>query len=324
MTEYEDQKNIENLRLAAIVESSNDAIIGKTLDGIIISWNKAAQIIYGFTAEEVIGRSISILMPSEREDEMTQILEKIRAGEQIKHFETARKRKDGQLIFMSLTISPIKDEGGRILGASTIGRDISVQKRTADALRASEQRLRTIVENSMDAIFLTSPDGTIFSANPWACRMFGMTEQEICNGGREGIVERDLLLQKSLEERSRNGKYRGEITCKRKDGTRFPAEGSSSVFTDNEGRERTVIILRDITERKRMQKDLADKVAQLEAALAQVKQLEGIIPISMYCKRIRSDKEGWQQLERYIAEHSEAEFSHGICPECYEKAMKEI
>jgi hypothetical protein len=73
-----------------------------------------------------------------------------------------------------------------------------------------------------------------------------------------------------------------------------------------------------------MQKELADKVAQLEAALAQVKQLEGIIPICMYCKRIRSDKEGWQQLERYIAEHSEAEFSHVICPECYEKAMKEI
>jgi PAS domain S-box-containing protein len=100
MTKYEDQKNMENLRLAAIVESSSDAIIGKTLDGIITSWNKAAEIIYGFTAEEVIGRSISVLIPSEREDEMPQILEKIRAGEQIKHFETARKRKDGQLIFM--------------------------------------------------------------------------------------------------------------------------------------------------------------------------------------------------------------------------------
>ena len=116
--------------LAAIVEFSDDAIVSKTLDGIITSWNPAAERLFGYTLEEVIGRPISILAAPGRENEMPAILERIRRGEKIEHFETVRRRKDGSLIDVSLTVSPIRDQRGRIVGASKIARDITERKRS--------------------------------------------------------------------------------------------------------------------------------------------------------------------------------------------------
>jgi PAS domain S-box-containing protein len=126
--------------LAAIVESSDDAIIGKTLEGTVVSWNLAAERIYGYSARELIGRSINTLVPPNRSGETTQILERVKRGERVDHFETVRVRKDGQCINVSLTISPIKDEPGRVIGASTIARDITEQKKLHEALteRAKE------------------------------------------------------------------------------------------------------------------------------------------------------------------------------------------
>ena len=113
--------------LAAIVESSDDAIFGKTLDGIIASWNRAAERIYGFTAAEAIGQPVSILVPPEVEDEVPAILERLRRGERIDHYETVRMTKDGRRLNIALTISPIRDDQGRIVGASTIARDVTAQ-----------------------------------------------------------------------------------------------------------------------------------------------------------------------------------------------------
>lgn len=124
------------LRLAAVVESSDDAIVTKSLDGIIRTWNKAAERMFGYTAEEVIGQSIAILIPYDREDEESKILERLRNGEHIKHYETMRKRKDGTIVDVSLTVSPIKEAGGKIIGASKIARDISERK------RAEQERVR--------------------------------------------------------------------------------------------------------------------------------------------------------------------------------------
>ena len=121
----------ENRMLAAIVESSDDAIIGKTLDGIIKSWNRGAESIYGYTKDEIIGRSISILAPPEYEDDILKILERIRRGEHIGNYETLRLRKDNKSIYVSLSISPIYDIEGRIIGASTIALDITERKQAA-------------------------------------------------------------------------------------------------------------------------------------------------------------------------------------------------
>src|ERR1700722_16227061 len=106
--------------LASIVDSSNDAIFSKTPDGVITSWNKAAEQIYGYQAAEIVGRSVSLLIPPDRPDEMAEILDRIRAGERVEHYETTRLRKDGATIAISLTVSPMRDAAGTIIGASSI------------------------------------------------------------------------------------------------------------------------------------------------------------------------------------------------------------
>jgi PAS domain S-box-containing protein len=128
-------------RLAAIVEFSEDAIIGKDLDGTITSWNRGAQHLFGYCAEEVVGRPIAILSSPERSDELTRIMERIRAGDHVERYETTRVRKDGQSIDVSLTISPITDALGKIVGASAIARDVSARRRTEEQLRRSNEEL---------------------------------------------------------------------------------------------------------------------------------------------------------------------------------------
>ncbi len=127
--------------LAAIVASSDDAIISKNLDGMIRSWNKSAERLFGYTAEEAIGRHITLIIPKERWDEETEILKRLRRGERLEHFQTVRRRKDGSTVDLSLTISPVKDSAGRVIGASKVARDISEQKQAERALRQSEARL---------------------------------------------------------------------------------------------------------------------------------------------------------------------------------------
>jgi PAS domain S-box-containing protein len=135
--------------LAAIVESSDDAILSKTLDGVITSWNAGAQRLFGFTAAEAIGRPILILIPEDRQSEEASILGKIRRGERVSHFETVRRRKDGSLIDISLTVSPIRGDQGAIIGASKIARDISDRKRHQERqnllLREMNHRIKNLL-----------------------------------------------------------------------------------------------------------------------------------------------------------------------------------
>lgn len=140
ITEHERAEEISS-RLAAIVESSNDAIIGKTLEGIITSWNKGAERIYGYSPQETIGRPISILVPSDRSDEIPAILQKIRHGEPVDHYETIRIKKDGARIHVSVTVSPVRDSGGKIIGASATARDITERKQAEEEIHNLNQQL---------------------------------------------------------------------------------------------------------------------------------------------------------------------------------------
>src|SRR5262249_46296847 len=128
--------------LAAIVESSDDAIISKTLDGIIQTWNRAAERLFGYSSAEAVGRSITLIIPPERLDEEGTILERIRSGQRIEHFETVRVTKDGRMVDISLSVSPMRDGSGRIIGASKIARDITERVQAVRALRESEERYR--------------------------------------------------------------------------------------------------------------------------------------------------------------------------------------
>ncbi len=132
-------------RLAAVIEHSDDAIVTKTLDGIITSWNPAAQRIFGYSAQEVLGKPVTLLIPDDHIDEAPAILERLRRGERIDHYSTVRRRKDGALIDVSLSVSPIKDYSGRIIGASKIARDITAQKRAEEALRDQNRVLELLV-----------------------------------------------------------------------------------------------------------------------------------------------------------------------------------
>jgi PAS domain S-box-containing protein len=148
--------------LASIVQSSDDAIVSKNLDGIITSWNKGAERVFGYTAEEAVGQPITIIIPQDRQNEERTILTGIRRGERIEHFETVRQRKHGSLIWVSLTISPVKNAEGTIVGASKIARDITEHKRTSDQIatlaREAEHRSKNLLANVQAMVNLSQAD----------------------------------------------------------------------------------------------------------------------------------------------------------------------
>ena len=148
--------------IASIVELSDDVIISKNLDGIIISWNKGAERVFGYTAEEAIGQPITIVIPEDRHDEERQILTRIRRGERIDHYETVRRRKHGSLITVSLTVSPVKDAEGKIVGASKIARDITEQKRSQEQIatlaREAEHRSKNLLATVQAAVHLSQSE----------------------------------------------------------------------------------------------------------------------------------------------------------------------
>jgi PAS domain S-box-containing protein len=148
--------------IGSVVESSDDAVVSKNLDGIISSWNRGAERLFGYTAQEAIGRPITMIIPLERHDEERQILTRIRRGERIDHFETVRERKDGSLVTISLTVSPVKNAEGRIVGASKIARDITEQKRNQEHIkvlaREAEHRSKNILSNVQAIVNLSQSD----------------------------------------------------------------------------------------------------------------------------------------------------------------------
>ncbi|HVW55882.1 MAG TPA: PAS domain S-box protein [Rhizobiaceae bacterium] len=162
-------------QLISIVESSHDAIVSKDLDGIVMTWNRSAERLFGYTAEEIVGKPITTIIPADRLQEEPEILRRIRNGEVLDHFETIRRRKDGGLVDISLTISPVRDAKGRIVGASKIARDITDRKEAEAKIRASEQRLQDLLAAIPAAIYTTDASGTITYFNQPAMDLAGRT-----------------------------------------------------------------------------------------------------------------------------------------------------
>src|SRR6266404_5372428 len=179
-------------RLVAIVAFSSDAIISKTLDDIITSWNKAAENIFGYTKEEAIGKSITIIVPKYLWNEEKEIIRKIKKGQDIDHYETIRLRKDGQLIIVSVSISLIKDGKGKIIGVSNITRDITEKKKAENELA----HLASLVESSSDAIWSRTLDHKILSWNKGAEEMYGYSADEIVG---KNIIDLVVPLEKREE-----------------------------------------------------------------------------------------------------------------------------
>ena len=164
--------------LAAIVESSQDAIFRKSLDGVIESWNAGAESMYGYRPDEIIGHPVSTLAPPDRKDEVARILERITCGERVEHFATKRVTKDGKTIDVSLSISPVRDDAGRIVGAATIARDITQQRLAERELRIARQQLAIITRAGADGITIQDATGRMVYANDSAARMSGYPDAD--------------------------------------------------------------------------------------------------------------------------------------------------
>lgn len=273
-----ERKQTEEIRarLAAIVEFSDDAIISKTLDGTITSWNHGAQRIYGYSSKEIVGKPVSVLVPTDRPGEIREILEKVGRGEAIDNYETVRIAKDGRRLDVSLTVSPIKDLAGNLVGASTIGRDITERRRTEGELRLSEARFRAMIEQSPLSIQVLSPDGQTLQVNRAWEELWGVTLQDIAS---YNLLEDQQLVAKGLMPYIRRG-FAGEPTL-------VPAAAYDPDETipgltsheepkrwvrafiypikDEDGNVREVILMHeDITERKQTEEEIRKLNEQLE------------------------------------------------------------
>jgi PAS domain S-box-containing protein len=246
-------------QLVSIVESSDDAIISKDLDGIIRTWNSGAERLFGYSAGEAIGKPVIILFPPGREDEEPEILARIRRGERIDHYETVRRRKDGSLLEISLTVSPVRDGEGRIVGASKIARDITDRKEAERKLRESEQRLTELLAAIPAAIYTTDAQGKITYFNQAAVEFSGRTPEL---GSDEWCVTWKLFMpdgtplphdQCPMAVALREGcAVRGaEAVAERPDGTRVPFIPFPTPLRDSSGKVTGAInMLVDISERR--------------------------------------------------------------------------
>ena len=222
--------------LAAIVDSSNDAIVGKTLDGIITAWNPAAENMFGYTAAEAVGQHISLIIPLDRRAEGAEVLARLRRGESVDHFETERQRKDGRRVTISLTVSPIRDAAGHIIGASKVARNITERNQMATALNASEVRYRRLFQTAKDGILiLDAHTGKIIDANAF---MSGLTGQELPDLlGKElyeiGVFADEASSKAAFQELKQNGYIRYEhLPVQHKNGVVTQIEVVANVYEE--------------------------------------------------------------------------------------------
>lgn len=253
-------------RLASIVQSSDDAIIGKQLDGTIASWNPGAERIYGYAEAEVIGRNISMLVPPDRPDESAQILGRVKRGERVDHFETVRRRKDGRRIDVSLTVSPITDATGEITGASTIARDITERKQAEEVLRRSEERYRDLVENSEVLIFTHDPEGKLLSVNRAMVRHLGYEQAEELLGRRLGdFLASDVLdlFEAYLAMMVKEGRAQGFMKVLTRGGEERILEYRNALQSEGLAKPEVRGIALDVTERVRAERALAKRTRRM-------------------------------------------------------------
>jgi PAS domain S-box-containing protein len=258
--------------LAAIIDSTDDAVIGKNLEGGILSWNKGAEIMYGYSAEEVIGKNISLIIPPDKISEIDFFLKNILAGKTTVHHETVRSKKDGSPVQVSLTVSPIKDKSGDIIGGSTIARNISDSKKLENQLLEGRSRTQAILDNVVDGIITIDKFGGIQALNSSAERLFGYSKEESIGKNVRMLMpepyrsEHDQYLKNYLQ----SGKAQiigigREVVGLKKSGEEFPMDlAISEVWV--QGQQIFTGIVRDISERKNAEQDIRSAREEAERA----------------------------------------------------------
>ena len=260
----------EQLWIAA-VESSNDAIVTETLEGVITGWNPAAESLFGFTAQEAIGNSVDIIIPSDLRSETRAILVRIRGGEKIDDYETVRTSKDGRPIDLSVGISPIRSQSGAIVGAVAVARDITARKKAQQELLESEQMARDVIANALEAFIQTDGVGHILEWNPQAEAMFGWSRQEAMGRRLTGLILPESLRpwfqsmkQRLVQNEGNAAGDRFEIEATRKDGHALKIEVSVKALRRRSGHVFNAFV-----------RDLTQKIAA-EEQLRQAQKMEAV------------------------------------------------
>jgi two-component system CheB/CheR fusion protein len=272
------ESDVAAKRLAAIVASSDDAIIFKDLNGIIKTWNKGAERIFGYTANEAVGKPVTILIPEDHLNEEPDILNRIRQGERVDHYETIRRRKDGQLVHISLTVSPVKDDDGNIIGASKIARDITEHKRAELVIRQQA----SLFNQAYDAMLVWQWEGSITFWNRGAERMYGYPREEAIGRVSHKLLntQTDGGIGQALASLARNGVWEGELQHTSRDGQPITVE-SRMVLVREPSQSYVLEANRDITARKSSEQKLAEsfvrKKTAREMAEAAVRAKDGFL-----------------------------------------------
>jgi len=280
-------------QLAAIVRSSDDAIVSKDLNGIVTTWNQAAERMFGYDAAEMIGQPILRLIPPDRQDEERRILDKISRGETIKTYETLRRRKDGTDFHVSLTISPLFDAQGSIIGASKIARDITERVEQEKVLAQNRERLRqalqyqeAIVGNMGEGLYTVNRQGQLVSMNRAAERLFGWTKEELVGKNRHGAMHHkcsdgtpfppeDCPVLQVFNTVA--ALLNHEDVFIRKDGTSFDVMCSASPISSGDEVTGLVVVFRDVTEQKRSEQALRDRDQAITAANDELVQQKAVL-----------------------------------------------
>ncbi|HXO43074.1 MAG TPA: PAS domain S-box protein [Thermoanaerobaculia bacterium] len=252
--------------LAAIVDSSDDAIVGMTLNGFITTWNRAAESMFGYTAAEAVGQHITLIIPAERRAEEDEVLARLQRGEKMDHFETERQTKDGRRVTISLTVSPIRNAAGQIIGASKVARDITGRKGLEAALRESEIRYRRLFQNAKDGILILDAEtGKIIDANAFMCGLLGQELVEIL--GKElyeiGMFEDEAANKAAFEELQQNGYIRYDhLPVMKPNGVKTQVEFVSNVYREGH-RLVAQCNVRDISLRAKMEQQVKQQAAAM-------------------------------------------------------------
>ncbi len=278
------QAELAQSRLAAIVASSDDAIVSKTLEGRIVSWNAGAERIFGYTEDEAVGQSIEMLIPLERRSEETEIISRLRRGERLEHFETVRVRKDGRPIHVSLTVSPVLDSAGHVIGASKIARDVTERKRSDEALRESDERFARFMQHLPGLAWIKDAEGRYLYANDAAVRAFGRTSADFYGKRDADLFSPEIAAQFQANDRAALAAETGietVETLRHGDGvhhslvSKFPIPGPDGVPAMIGG------MAIDITERLEAERALRDSEERFRAVMTNapvavfIKDLEG-------------------------------------------------
>jgi PAS domain S-box-containing protein len=302
------------LDLRALVEASDVVIIAETLDGTIINWNMGAEKMYGYKAEEILGKPISVLMPPGHPNDLPEIMKRLQRGEHIETFETTRIHKDGHPFDVSITISPVKGRGGAVVGAVVVARNITEQRQAREALRLSEERFRIALKNTPVVVFsqdLKLRFTWINSSRLLAPEeLIGRTDAEVFpgeDGARLTAIKQEVLRTGIEAHTEVSVTVRGE------------KHYFDLVVEPLRDRGKLLGLLCSAIDTTFMK----ETILRLQEALNQVQVLSGLLPICASCKKIKDERARWQPFEGYIQARSEAKFTHGLCPDCMRELYPE-